>query len=79
MFSITTFVIFFDAEKLKGEVLPDGPPALSHPTNEDLFAGPDSAGVRTPFYCFAWSSRWSESSSLATNGSANQGGIQVTK
>jgi hypothetical protein len=23
----------------EGSVLPDGPPALSHPTNEDLFVG----------------------------------------
>jgi hypothetical protein len=31
-------------------VLPDGPAALGHPTNEDLFVGtPVLSDVRTPF------------------------------
>ena len=38
-------------------VLPDGPATRG-------------AGVRTPFYCFAWASRWSARILFATNGSA---------
>jgi hypothetical protein len=35
---------------LKSGVLPDGPAALGHPTNEDLFVEtPVWAGVCTPF------------------------------
>ena len=30
---------YFEKLGLKDCVLPDGPPALSHPANEDLFAG----------------------------------------
>src|ERR1700722_16480478 len=51
-------------ELLDNHVLPDGPTALGHPTNEDLFAGtPVRAATSWRVYRSCrnplWSSRWS--------------------